>query len=112
MRLAHEGNSPVISLPGEQPAYEALVSSSVPFPISPLWISLDRAYSTSLPRIVLRSGSDRLDPCGPTDPQLHIFGPENKIIATTDGTDYHFADGQSHPANDPCGAAALAASRP
>jgi hypothetical protein len=61
-------------------------------------------------RLVLRSGSGRLDPSGPTEPELHIFAPEGKNIATTDGAEYHFASGKMHPADDPHGAATLAGS--
>ena len=56
-------------------------------------------------RLVLRSGGRRMDPSGPTDPQLHIFVPDGKDIATSDGADYHFLSGPVHPADDPCGAA-------
>lgn len=56
-------------------------------------------------RLVLRSDGGRVEPSGPTDPQLHIFAPEGKDIATTNGTVYCFASGQAHPTDDPCGAA-------
>jgi hypothetical protein len=59
-------------------------------------------------RLVLRSNGDRMEPSGPTDPQLAIFAPDGIAMATTDGAAYHFADGQAHPAADPCGAAAMA----
>jgi hypothetical protein len=42
---------------------------------------------------------------GPTDPELHIFLPDGKDIATTRGRSYHFASGHAHPADDPAQAA-------
>ena len=39
------------------------------------------------------------------DPQLHVLGPGQCHVVTTDGCHYRFADGSSHPADDPGGAA-------
>ena len=39
------------------------------------------------------------------DPQLHVLGPGQCHVVTTDGGHYRFADGSSHPADDPGGAA-------
>lgn len=58
-------------------------------------------------RLVLRyNNPPPLLPSGPTDPTLHIFGPANTLIATTDGTIYRLDDGQESPASDPAAAAA------
>jgi hypothetical protein len=46
-------------------------------------------------------------PSGPTDPQLHIFGPAGTTVATTDGIAYHLTAGQQCPADDPAAAAEL-----
>ena len=39
------------------------------------------------------------------DPQLHVLGPGQCHVVITDGRHYRFADGSSHPADDPGGAA-------
>lgn len=57
-------------------------------------------------RLVLRSAGNSLEPSGPTDPQLHIFGNDGTEIATTDGTNYEFSTCPAHPADDPQAAAA------
>jgi hypothetical protein len=59
-------------------------------------------------RLVLRSDGRHMDPSGPTDPQLCFFVSDGMSMATTDGTAYYFADGQTHPAHDPHGAATSA----
>jgi hypothetical protein len=61
-------------------------------------------------RLVLRGGRTtpigaRPEPSGPTDPQLHILGPDATEIATTDGTTYHVASGTRYPAGGPAAAA-------
>jgi hypothetical protein len=45
-------------------------------------------------------------PCGPTNPQLHIFLDDSTEIATTAGATYEFADGPACPVSDPRAAAA------
>jgi hypothetical protein len=55
-------------------------------------------------RLVLR-GKGPCDPSGLTDPQLYIFTPQGREVATTDGSTFHFTCGQPHPASDPAGAA-------
>ena len=39
------------------------------------------------------------------NPELHVSGPGQCHVVTTDGDHYRFADGSSHPADDPGGAA-------
>jgi hypothetical protein len=39
------------------------------------------------------------------NPELHVSGPDQCHVVTTDGDHYRFADGASHPADDPGGAA-------
>ena len=39
------------------------------------------------------------------NPELHVSGPGQCRVVTTDGDHYRFADGSSHPADDPGGAA-------
>ena len=65
--------------------------------------------------IVLRSG--RLpdgfgEPARSADPQLYVFVAGSSDIVTTDGRQYHLADGRTHPAADPIGAAGIVAHRP
>jgi hypothetical protein len=64
--------------------------------------------------IVLRSG--RLpdgfgEPARSADPQLYVFGSSSLDIVTTDGRQYCLADGRTHPATDPAGAAGVVARR-
>lgn len=56
-------------------------------------------------RLVLRYSEGSQEPSGPTDPQLHIFTPGGKDVATTDGRVYRLASGQNFPAADPSAAA-------
>jgi hypothetical protein len=42
---------------------------------------------------------------GPGDPELHVYGAGCRHVVTTDGRQYQFADGGTHPADDPHGAA-------
>jgi len=65
--------------------------------------------------IVLRSG--RLpegfgEPARSTDPQLYVFDADSFDVVTTDGCQYRLADGRTHPAADPAGAAGVVARRP
>jgi hypothetical protein len=65
--------------------------------------------------IVLRSG--RLpdgfgEPPKSADPQLYVFVAGSPDIVTTDGRQYHLADGRTHPAADPIGAAGVVAPLP
>jgi hypothetical protein len=39
------------------------------------------------------------------NPELHVSGPGQCHVVTTDGDHYRFPDGASHPADDPGGAA-------
>jgi hypothetical protein len=54
--------------------------------------------------IVLRSGECG-GPARSADPQLYVFVAGTVYIVTTDGEDYRFAGGRTHPAADPAGAA-------
>lgn len=65
--------------------------------------------------IVLRSG--RLPdgfgaPARSADPQLYVFVADSLDVVTTDGRQYRLADGSTHPAADPAGAAGIVARRP
>lgn len=62
-------------------------------------------------RIVLRAAGSGREPCGPTDPQLHIFLRDGTEIATTDGALYEFSTGPTHPVSDPQAAADSLVSR-
>lgn len=44
---------------------------------------------------------------GLTDPELHILGPAQIRVATTDGTVYRLASAREYPTADPAAAAAL-----
>lgn len=57
-------------------------------------------------RLILRYNSVPFEPSGLTDPQLHIFTPGGKDIATTDGLVYRLASGKEFPADHPPAAAA------
>jgi hypothetical protein len=64
--------------------------------------------------IVLRSG--RLpdgfgEPARSADPQLYVFVDGSFDVVTTDGQQYRLADGRTHPAADPAGAAGVVARR-
>ena len=41
---------------------------------------------------------------GAGDPELHVLAADCQIVSA-DGQRYHFADGSTHSADDPCGAA-------
>jgi hypothetical protein len=64
--------------------------------------------------IVLRSGrfADGFgEPARSADPQLYVFVADSPDIVTTDGRQYCLADGRTHPAADPAGAAGVVARR-
>jgi hypothetical protein len=57
-------------------------------------------------RLVLRYTDGIAGPNGLTDPELHIFGPAQIRIATTDGTTLRLGSTREYPAADPVVAAA------
>jgi hypothetical protein len=57
-------------------------------------------------RLVLRYNDSPLAPSGLTDPMLHIFAPDAKQVATTDGACYRLSAGQEFPVGDPAVTAA------
>jgi hypothetical protein len=44
---------------------------------------------------------------GLTDPELHVLGPGQVLVATTDGTVYRLGSAREYPADDPAAAAML-----
>ena len=60
-------------------------------------------------RLVLRYSDGIAGPNGLTDPELHLLGPTQARIATTDGTTYRLGSSPEYPAADPAAAAALIA---
>jgi hypothetical protein len=64
--------------------------------------------------LVLRSAQDPgqyWHPVTQADPQLYVFAAEVPDVVTTDGRDYHLADGRTYPAADPSAAARMLARR-
>lgn len=56
-------------------------------------------------RLVLRYSQGPCEPSGMTDPQLHVFGPSGRDVATTDGAVYRLASGSEVAVTDPAAAA-------
>ncbi len=59
------------------------------------------------PQRLVLSGTRSRGPSGPTDPALHIFGPDGATRkARTDGNAFRLENGEEFPAGDPAVAAA------
>src|ERR1022692_3598501 len=56
-------------------------------------------------RVPTLRGTGPAPPSRPVDPELHILGSGHHQVVTTDGPHYRSADGRTHPADDPGGAA-------
>ena len=56
-------------------------------------------------RVLTLRGTGPAPPSRPVDPELHILGAGHHQVVTTDGPHYRSADGRTHPADDPGGAA-------
>lgn len=54
---------------------------------------------------LILSGCGPWAPSGPGDPELHVLGVGGRCIVATDGQRYQFAEGSTHSADDPSGAA-------
>jgi hypothetical protein len=66
-----------------------------------------QSISARRQRLVLRYNDPApLPPSGPTNPALHIFGPDSTSVVTTDCAMYRLDDGRELPASDPAAAAA------
>ena len=56
-------------------------------------------------RVLTLRGTGPAPPARPVDPELHILGSGHDQVVTTEGSLYRSADGRTHPADDPGGAA-------
>lgn len=56
-------------------------------------------------KLTLRYNVPGPQPCGMTDPVLHVFGPSGMRKATTDGSCFRIDSGEEFPVDDPAGTA-------